>query len=288
MVTLYVMEEGHPFFTQQRFQAMGIPPTYHLALRREVIIHEPKKLDAIIKRAKEVAARLIVLDPLSDMVNVEEHDNSAMKVVNEAMRRLKLETGAAVVALHHSTKSAGHREDGNPQHYISPDQYNMRGASVLAGGADLMLELRRPKESDVEADIHMVKARFLPHEPPGRLILSTENDPQTGLLTKARVTWLSGAEAVQKRDEAKKAREAVKASGASVVEKEVLDYLQKRGPSSCRNIVDALGMPVRSVQGALGRMAARDLVHNRGPGTRPNGTLAPGRGNENRTLSYTA
>src|SRR5262249_8153698 len=111
------------------------------------------------------------------------------------------------LVLHHATKAASYREGGNPANYVEPHMNNMRGASVLAGAGDLMLELRRPKESNEEATIYMTKQRDIPWEPPARLTLVTAEKPGGGL-ERARVFWIQGEEAKRLNAQEKEQRKA--------------------------------------------------------------------------------
>jgi hypothetical protein len=193
--SLYVVEEGSKYNIQWRTKALGMPPGFHIAPRNGLKVHDEAALDFIIGKCRELGIRLLVLDPLSDMSDLDEMDQGEMKELRAALRRLVDETGAAVVMLHHSNKAAS-----------GPDAQagfgNMRGSTILAGAADLMLEVR-PFKDGFGSEIHMTKARDIAREAPGRINITVADG-------RATVEWVHGADAREAREEAARAKQVAK------------------------------------------------------------------------------
>ena len=79
----------------------------------------------------ESQADVLVCDPLAELHNAEENDNTAMRAVIAAFRGLAQRLGIAVLILHHDRK--GNNAPG--------DMDRMRGASAITGAVRVMLTL---------------------------------------------------------------------------------------------------------------------------------------------------
>jgi hypothetical protein len=184
---LYLLEEGDHGSLQDRFRWMR---SYEVdvAPLNEVALLDPEWLQLVIQNAREVAADMIVLDPLSDMVQCDDTDQEKMVVVRTALKRLKRETGACVVVLHHSSKS-GSRKGQND---MGAALENMRGSSVLGGSVDLALELRDAGGEEDFSHVFMTKNRAGKKDKPGtvRVIWDRTVEPW-----RADVHWVHGDEA---------------------------------------------------------------------------------------------
>lgn len=86
-------------------------------------------------------ASYIIVDPLAELHNAEENDNTAMRSILAAFRSFARETNAGVVVLHHDRKGVG----------VAGDVDRMRGASALQGAARIVLTLTRMTEEEAEA-----------------------------------------------------------------------------------------------------------------------------------------
>ncbi|KJS35162.1 MAG: hypothetical protein VR74_17520 [Hyphomonas sp. BRH_c22] len=101
--------------------------------------------DALLRKAREIDAALIVIDPLVEThAGLDENSNGDMMRVMEALRALARDTGAAVLAVHHGRKnmSAG-------------EQDSARGGSALVNAARCVVTLVPLDKAD---------AAFLPKE----------------------------------------------------------------------------------------------------------------------------
>jgi RecA-family ATPase len=76
-------------------------------------------------------AGLLVCDPLAELHNAEENDNTAMRAVIAAFRGLAQRLGIAVLILHHDRKGAS----------TPGDMDRVRGASAISGAVRVMLTL---------------------------------------------------------------------------------------------------------------------------------------------------
>jgi len=122
------------------------------------------------------------------MVQCDDTDQEKMVVVRTALKRLKRETGACVVVLHHSSKS-GSRKGQND---MGAALENMRGSSVLGGSVDLALELRDAGGEEDFSHVFMTKNRAGKKDKPGtvRVIWDRTVEPW-----RADVHWVHGDEA---------------------------------------------------------------------------------------------
>jgi hypothetical protein len=133
---VYVSAEGSAGLPQ-RIEAWRhehpttVPPAVHF-VREPVSLLDAGDTDRLLRTVRARGARLLVLDTLSRcMPGGEENWTKDMGRVVAAVDRIRHETGAAVLVIHHTIKSgtgAGRVE---------------RGSSVLRGAADGMLLLRR-------------------------------------------------------------------------------------------------------------------------------------------------
>jgi hypothetical protein len=83
----------------------------------------------------------LIVDPLAELHDVEENDNTALRHVLAAFRGIATEYDIAVVVLHHTRKGA----------LAAGDPDTARGASALIGGARIVLTLLPMSEDDAQA-----------------------------------------------------------------------------------------------------------------------------------------
>jgi RecA-family ATPase len=87
--------------------------------------------DALLSKAREVEAALIVIDPLVEThAGLDENSNGDMMRVMEALRALARDTGAAVLAVHHGRKNMA-----------AGEQDSARGGSALVNAARCVVTL---------------------------------------------------------------------------------------------------------------------------------------------------
>ena len=83
----------------------------------------------------------VIFDPMAELHNAEENDNTAMRSILAAFRGFAKDTNTAVMVLHHDRKGVG----------VAGDVDRMRGASALQGAARIVLTLTRMTEEEAEA-----------------------------------------------------------------------------------------------------------------------------------------
>ena len=83
----------------------------------------------------------VIFDPMTELHNAEENDNTAMRSILAAFRGFAKETNAGVMVLHHDRKGVG----------VAGDVDRMRGASALQGAARIVLTLTRMTEEEADA-----------------------------------------------------------------------------------------------------------------------------------------
>lgn len=99
---------------------------------------------ALIEYCK--GARLIIIDPLSDMIDASENDDVAARLLVQVLRSISRETGAGVIVVHHQNKAA--MLDGGKSNQTA------RGSSKVPCGARWSVTLqplsdKEAKERDV-------------------------------------------------------------------------------------------------------------------------------------------
>jgi hypothetical protein len=111
----------------ERDQATGrISPTAAMAQLEELCVSS--------------GADVLFCDPLAELHNAEENDNTAMRAVVAAFRSLAKRLNIAVVILHHDRK--GNNSPG--------DMDRVRGASAISGAVRVMLTLTTMTEEEAE------------------------------------------------------------------------------------------------------------------------------------------
>jgi hypothetical protein len=101
-------------------------------------------VDKVIKLAKAIPdLGLIIIDPVSRFRGGDENSQEDVTRFVEVLERIKMETGAAVLAVHHSNK-ASMREGGADQ------QYAARGASALTDGVRFQVNLAQMHPDEAE------------------------------------------------------------------------------------------------------------------------------------------
>ena len=104
----------------------------------------PKDLAKILRLVMKTKAEVVVIDPLSSYHHADENNNSEMRRFLSAIDKIKRTTGAAVVLVHHFSKSADRK-----------GKHRLRGASSIYDWADTVIEL------SAGSPANMLKAKFL-------------------------------------------------------------------------------------------------------------------------------
>lgn len=133
---LFVQEEHAPQQWAKRlvkvFEGAMDAPFYFMH-RANIALTEDSHVSALIKRATEVEARLIVIDPWQRVTpGVNENDAGDTESSWRAIHRIAEQTGAVVLVIHHANKGDGE---------LGMDM--IRGSSRMAGEVDLILVGRK-------------------------------------------------------------------------------------------------------------------------------------------------
>jgi AAA domain len=78
----------------------------------------PQGLNHFLNAAREVAAEVIVLDPLYSTHNQDENDTRSMAALCQSLSRLRDASKAALIVVHHVRKSIGREEIGVPSRFF--------------------------------------------------------------------------------------------------------------------------------------------------------------------------
>lgn len=97
-------------------------------------------MDALETLCMETQADVLICDPLAELHNAEENDNTAMRGIVAAFRGLASRLGIAVMILHHDRK--GNNAPG--------DMDRMRGASAITGAVRVMLTLTTMSQEEAD------------------------------------------------------------------------------------------------------------------------------------------
>jgi archaellum biogenesis ATPase FlaH len=103
-----------------------------------------KDLAKILRLVMRTKAEVVVIDPLSSYHHKNENDNSEMRSFLSKIDKIKSKTGAAVVLVHHFSKSADKK-----------GKHRLRGASSIYDWADTVIEL------SAGSPANMLKAKIL-------------------------------------------------------------------------------------------------------------------------------
>jgi hypothetical protein len=96
------------------------------------------RLETLIEEIRPV---MLVVDPLAELHNCEENDNTALRSVIAKFRELAIRFNMAVVVLHHTRKGAG-QSPGDPD--------SARGASAIIGAVRVAVTLTTMSEDDAK------------------------------------------------------------------------------------------------------------------------------------------
>lgn len=96
----------------------------------------PEHQDAIIAHVRQFGAQLLIVDALSRAHQSDENDAKAMGVILAATDRIRIETGAAVLIVHHERKGPARGEDKD-----ADDLDALRGSTRLQSDPQTALRL---------------------------------------------------------------------------------------------------------------------------------------------------
>jgi hypothetical protein len=105
-------------------------------------ISRTKAMDALVEQINAERPGVLFVDPLAEVHNVEENDNTALRTIVAEFRKLAVAFNMAVVILHHTRKGSG-QAAGDPD--------AARGASSIIGAVRIAATLTGMTEADAEA-----------------------------------------------------------------------------------------------------------------------------------------
>ena len=104
----------------------------------------PKEMAKVLWLVRRTKAEVVIIDPISCYHHADENNNSEMRKFLGAIDQIKGKTGAAVVLVHHFSKSADKK-----------GKHRLRGASSIYDWADTVIEL------SAGSPANQLKAKFL-------------------------------------------------------------------------------------------------------------------------------
>lgn len=144
---LYLDEENGGAILGERLGRMGLTDSADLIVwpRSHLKVDSPKAVQVIIDYCRQEGCRVVFLDSLVRFHRKDENDSQPMAAVSEGVRDL-VAAGLTVIALHHTRKAYGRREE------------MLRGSSEITAGADTVLYL---ENSSADADVVTLSANKL-------------------------------------------------------------------------------------------------------------------------------
>jgi hypothetical protein len=205
----------------------------------------------------------VFIDPISDVVELDETDQREVRVVRDVLKQIVSETGVCLGVIHHSTKSASSQNTDGPR---VADMSNMRGSGIFQGTADLMLELRRTEFPNISS-VHMVKARDQKPEPVSEI---ERIDIGAG---EVRVEWRRGIEAEnqrenrrqEKRARRKLERERAAESAQEQLQAQILEFLRDN-PGSSKSAIEVVTGKQKATRRAFELLRKAGRIIPRGKG----------------------
>ena len=149
--TMFIEEENTAIMTHARYVGFKTPPSNQIFFRidQSFKIKEPKWLDALLKDVDKYNIGLIIMDPFSSVMGLEdENDNAEVSAVMDTIRKTFLDKGVTVVFIHHPSKNA---EGGA----------NLRGAGDILGKCDVHLHLEKDEIDKKLVTVSFRKMRLI-------------------------------------------------------------------------------------------------------------------------------
>lgn len=104
-------------------------------------IRKTNAMDALVELIEREKPGTLAVDPLAELHNVEENDNTALRTIIAEFRKLAIAFNMAVIVLHHTRKGSG-QAAGDPD--------AARGASSIIGAVRVAMTLTGMTEADAE------------------------------------------------------------------------------------------------------------------------------------------
>lgn len=195
-------------------------------------LDDPAELARLVATVRDFKPALLVLDPLRDLHGGDEDDAGDMARLIDPLRVLTVETGAAVMLVHHMGKA------GEATKQRRPGQ-RLRGSSALHGAVDCALYLSPMGEGPHKVVTVTAEHRAAPSPEPFTLALKEAGDAM----------WL---QPVEEEDMERKDEEAVLAAVDAA-----------KGPMVKRELRLASKINVRRADAAIARLLAKGELVSR-------------------------
>jgi KaiC/GvpD/RAD55 family RecA-like ATPase len=193
------------------------------------------EVKTIFQVAKQVNAKLIIIDSLSASSDGEENAKKDMQEVFNNLRKLAFYAECAVVIIHHSTKSKGKKTG------------NYRGSSAIGGAADLVIKM--------ETKNHNIK--FATEKT--RDIYFTEWAAE--MVWEGERFFLEPDNSFCNIDKSENNSRNNKETGLPSGQKHVLDYLRIHGDSSRTDIANAAeGCSIETARKAIDKLSSLNRI----------------------------
>jgi hypothetical protein len=225
---LWIAEEGRPQKLQERFRKLGGGnANLHCMGRQGFRVDEPDHTPWLLEEIEKQRFKLVIIDPLADTWVVDDSDQLKVLAVRNTLKTITA-TGTALLIVHHSTKTGW----GSPGKKARPSLANLRGSGVLAGSAELVLELvaERTQSGLTSAHLHVLKAKDLELTSDQRTRLMSLVETGNGL----RIDWCSEARSSEGGN-------GTTADGRKDLRSRILAEVRKRPGQSKNRIAEALG-----------------------------------------------
>jgi hypothetical protein len=256
---LYFAQEGHPAFLHERFKTLlSGRSRYRLSVRQGFCLMEPEHVDRLIHTAKADGSELIIIDPLLDSVNgLDLNDTPTVTPLVQTLLRIRDETEACLLVIHHSSKFGMRGEQG-----FHMD--NFLGSTYLRNAPDLMIEVRRVDGLVGISEVAATKNRNGPQEYGCMLQLFVDGPDVRdvaffpGSDGADMLATMKGEAKARRKDERKDERHAEQ-------DADVLEALRKGGGDrSIRWLAGETSKSERTVSESLARLSDANAVVKRG------------------------
>ena len=105
----------------------------------------PHHVDYLVNLLKRLEAKMLVLDPLTELHQADENDNVEMMYVASVLRQVARDANCAVVVVHHIRKPSNAKDSG-----YAGDMYSGRGAGALVNAARVVKTITGMSDDEAE------------------------------------------------------------------------------------------------------------------------------------------
>jgi hypothetical protein len=149
--TLFIEEENTTILTRDRYYGLRQVPGAHLYFRIDqgFKMQDEEWRKALLADVEAKGIKLIVADPFSSVMGLEDENNNAeVAVVMDLIRKEFIAKGITFVFIHHPAKGDGEGK-------------GLRGAGDILGKCDVQLHLEKDEEDPCQITVSYEKMRLL-------------------------------------------------------------------------------------------------------------------------------